>query len=148
MASKHTVDYHPSPSQFFSRIHAVIFLWACKGFISPKSFLNFFLNFYLYSTMFVRNLIVYLIVLRLLQIHLWVKKLNLFFFNHALKKNSPPGFYYYLPGRREFPIPPEQCVLKIFFPEEKGERGLWSGKNYQNQKRYRSQDKFHHLCNL
>ena len=59
------------------------------------------------------------IVLRLLQIHLWIKKWNLFIFAHALKQNSPPGFYHYAPGRRELHIPPEQCFLKIFFPEQK-----------------------------
>ena len=31
-----------------------------------------------------------------------------------------PGFYHYPTGRWEFPIPPEQCFLKIFYPEEKG----------------------------
>ena len=48
------------------------------------------------------------LVLRLLQIHLWIKKLNLFIFTHASKQNSLPGFYHYPPGRRE-----------LFFPEQK-----------------------------
>ena len=30
-----------------------------------------------------------------------------------------PGFYRYLPGRQELPIPPEQHFQKIFFPEQK-----------------------------
>ena len=47
MVNKHTVDYHPSPSQLISRIHTLIFLWTRKGFISPESFLNFFLNLYI-----------------------------------------------------------------------------------------------------
>ena len=47
MVNKHTVDYHPSPSQLISRIHTLIFLWTPKGFISPESFLNFFLNLYI-----------------------------------------------------------------------------------------------------
>ena len=55
----------------------------------------------------------------LLQIHLWVKKLNLFIFTHAPKQNSPPGFYHYPPGRLELPIPPEQRFLKIFFLRRK-----------------------------
>ena len=46
IVNKHTVDYHPSPSQLISRIHTLIFLWKPKGFISPESFLNFFLNLY------------------------------------------------------------------------------------------------------
>ena len=47
MLNKNTVDYHPSPSQLISRIHTLIFLWTPKGFISPESFLNFFLNLYI-----------------------------------------------------------------------------------------------------
>ena len=58
-------------------------------------------------------------VLRLLQIHFWVKKLNLFNFTHAPKQNSPPGFYHYPPGRRELRITPEQHNPKTFFPEQK-----------------------------
>ena len=59
-------------------------------------------------------------VLRLLQIHLWVKKFNLFIFTHAPKQNSPLSFYHYPPGRRELPIPTKQHFLTIFFPEQKG----------------------------
>ena len=44
IVNKHTVNYHPSPSQLISRIHTLIFLWTPKGFISLESFLNFFLN--------------------------------------------------------------------------------------------------------
>ena len=47
MVNKHTADYHPSPSQVTSRINPLIFLWTTKGFISPESFLNFFLNLYI-----------------------------------------------------------------------------------------------------
>ena len=47
MVSKHTVDYHPSPSKLISGIYPLIFLWTTKGFISPESFLNFFLNPYI-----------------------------------------------------------------------------------------------------
>ena len=96
--------------------HISIFPWTPKGFTSPESFLNFLLNLYIppwlpKSFKF--------IVLRLLQIHLWVKKLNLFNFTHAPKQNSPPGFYHYPPGRRELRITPEQHNPKTFFPEQK-----------------------------
>ena len=47
MVNKHTVDYHPSPSQVDSRIHLLIFLWTPKRFISPECFLDFFLNLYI-----------------------------------------------------------------------------------------------------
>ena len=80
MVNKHTVDYHPSSSQLISRIHPLIFLWTPKGHISPESFLNFFLN--LYIPPWLRKSFKF-IVLRLLQIHLRVKKLKLFIFTHA-----------------------------------------------------------------
>ena len=73
------------------------------------------------------------IVLRLLQIYLWVKKLNLFIFTHTLRQNSPSP-----------PPPPSPQVfviilqsdgncpflrfLKIFFSEEKG------GEDYRVEK--------------
>ena len=47
IVNKHAVDYHPSPSQLISKIHTLIFLCTRKGFISPESFLNFFLNLYI-----------------------------------------------------------------------------------------------------
>ena len=47
MVNKRTIDYHPSPSQSISRIHTLIFLWTPTGFISPESFLKFFLNLFI-----------------------------------------------------------------------------------------------------
>ena len=120
MVNKHTVDYDPSPSQLISRMHTLIFLWTPKEFISPESFLNFFLNLYIPPWLWKSFKF---IVLRLLQMHLWVKKLNMFISNHTLKPKSPPGFYHYPPGRRQLPFPSKQHFLKIFFPEEKG-RGV------------------------
>ena len=90
-----------------------------------------------YSTMVVEKFQSYSV--KIMAIHLWVKKLNLFIFNQGPKQKSPPGFYRYPPGRRELPIPPKQRFLKTFFSEEKGGRGWSSWKNYQNQQRYRSQ---------
>ena len=40
MVNKHTVNYHPSPSQLISRINPLIFLWTPNGFISQESFLR------------------------------------------------------------------------------------------------------------
>ena len=106
--------------QIHCQLPIIIFLWTPKAFTSPESFLNFLLN--LYIPPWLRKSFKF-IMLRLLQMHLWVKKFNLFCFTHAPKKNPPPGFYHYCPGRRKFPIPPEQHFLKIFFPEQKeGER--------------------------
>ena len=75
------------------------------------------------------------------------QKLNLFFFTNAPKHNCPRGFYHYPPGRRELSIPPEKCFLKIFFPEEKGGRGLWIIPKFTKVS-VTSLDRFHHLCNL
>ena len=44
---KQTYCRLPSLSQWTSRIHPLIFLWTPKGFISPETFLNFFLNLYI-----------------------------------------------------------------------------------------------------
>ena len=138
MENKHTVDDHPSPSQLISRIHTLYFcgLWR-----------NFFLKLYIPPCL---QKSVKFIVLRLLQIHLWVKKLNLFIFTHAPRQNSLPGFYNYPPVRWKLSIPPEQRFLKIFFPEEKGGRRLWSWKRILKLTKISvtSFDKFHHLCNL
>ena len=54
LLNEHMVDYHPSPSEFTSRIHPVIFLWTAKGFISPEYFLIFFLKL-VYLTMVEKN---------------------------------------------------------------------------------------------
>ena len=114
--------------QTYCQLPIIIFLWTPKGFISPESFLNFLLNLYIppwlpKSFKF--------IVLRLLQIHLWVKKLNLFNFTHAPKQNSPPGFYHYPPGRQELPTR-TAFSEDIFSWAERGAGGLCSWKNYQN----------------
>ena len=47
MVNKHTVIYHPSPSELTSRVHPLIFLWTLKVFIPPDYFLNFFSNLYI-----------------------------------------------------------------------------------------------------
>ena len=67
MVNKHAAGYHPSPSQLISRIYTLVFLWIPKGFISPESFLNFFIN--LYIPPWLRKSFKF-IVLRPLQIHL------------------------------------------------------------------------------
>ena len=117
------------------------------GLFSPESFLNFLLI--LYIPPWLRKSFKF-IVLRLLQIHLWIKRLNLFIFTHAPKQNSPPGFYHYSPGRRELRIPPKQRFRMIYFPEQK-ERG----EDYGIEKLPKltrvlvtNLDKCHHSCNL
>ena len=129
MVNKHTVDYHPNPSQLISRIHTLIFLWTPKGFISPESFLNFFLNLYIPPWLWKSFKV---IVLRLFAIHLWVKKLNLFIFSHAPKQNSPR--FLSLSSRQTGIAHSSRTAFSedIFSWAERGARGLWSWKNYQN----------------
>ena len=103
----------------------ILFLWTPKGVLSPELFLNFPPRLQK-SFKF--------ILLRLLQINFWVKKLNLSNFTHAPKQTFPPGLDHYPPRRPELPIPPEEHFQKIlpflfaffdttFFPEQKeGER--------------------------
>ena len=136
MINKRTVDYHPSPSQLILRIHTLIFLCTPKGFIFPESFLNFFLN--LYIPPWLRKSFK-LIVLRLLQIGLRVKKNWICSFLLMRPSKILPQLFTNPPGRLLLPIPPKKSFLKIFVPEEKGERGLWSWKKYQNKKWYQSQ---------
>ena len=112
--------------QTYCQLPIIIFLWTPKGFISPESFLNFLLNLYIPPWLLKSFKF---IVLRLLQIHFWVKKLNLLNLTHSPTQSSPPGFYHYHPDRQELRIPPEQHFMKIFFPEQ---RGLCSWKNCQN----------------
>ena len=50
VVNKHTVDYHPSPSQLISRILPLIFRLTPTGLIFPESLLIFFLK-PVYSTM-------------------------------------------------------------------------------------------------
>ena len=131
IVDKQTADYHPNPpSQLISSIQPLIFLWTPEGFIYPESFLDFFVN--LYIPPWLRKSFKF-IVSRLLQIHLWVKKLNLFIFTHAPKQNSPPGFYHYPPGRRALAIPIEQPFFEdIFSWGERGGEDYGVEKNCQN----------------
>ena len=129
MLNKHTLDYHPSPAEFTSSIHPLIFLWNPKGFISPEYFLIFFSN--LYIPLWLKKCFEFM-VLRLLVIHLWVKELNLFISTHAPKQNSPPGFYHHYSRQKEIThFPQTKFFENPFFPQQRG-RGLWSWKYYQS----------------
>ena len=82
VVNKHTLDYHPSPSQLISRIHPLIFRLTSTGLIFTESLLNFFLNLYILPWL---RISFKFIVLRLLQLDFWVKKLNLFIFSDTPK---------------------------------------------------------------
>ena len=136
IVDKHTVDYHPSPSQLILRIHSLIFLWTPKRFISPESFLNFFLN--LFIPPWLRKSFKF-IVLRSLQIHLWVKKIECFNFYSCPQAKLAPKFLWLFPQADGNCTFLSNSVFEDIFPEKEGGRRLWSWKNYQISQRYRSQ---------
>ena len=129
MINKHTVNYHPSPSQWISRIHPLIFLWTPKGFISPESFLNFFLN--LYIPPWLRKSFKF-IVLRLLANTFVSQKIESAHFYSCFQAKFSPGFYHYHPGRRNFSFLLNSVFWRSFFPQQNRGRELWRLKNYQN----------------
>ena len=121
MVNKYSVDYQPNPSQLIWRIHRLMFPWTPKGFISPESFLNLFLN--LYIPPWLQKSFKF-IALRFLQIYLWVKKLNLFIFTHASEQNFPPGFYHYPQADRNCSFLSNSIFWRYSFLRRKG------GKDY------------------
>ena len=126
MVNKRTVNYHPSPSQLISRILSHISMDSLGVYLT-RIFLEFFLNPYIPPWL---QKSFKIIVLRLLQIHLWVKKLNLFIFTHDPKQNSPPGFYHYRQADGNIPFLPDSVFWKYFSWGARG-RGL-SSKNNAN----------------
>ena len=109
------IYYHPSPSQLISRILPLIFLWTPRG-LSLQNLSWIFSYTCIFHHGCRKKFQIYSV--KLLQIHLWVKNLNLFIFTHA-PKNSPLD-YHYPPGWWELPIPLEQHFLMILLPEKKG----------------------------
>ena len=128
MLNKHTVHYHPSPSQLISRIHTLIFLWKPKGFISPESFFNFFLNLYIPP---------------------WLRKKFKFSVNITANtfviQKIEPAHIHLCPRaklyRKFLSLSPRQKGIAhssktVFFEDifswEERERGLWSWKKYED----------------
>ena len=145
MVNKHTVNYHPSPSQLISRIHTLIFLWTPKGFISPESFLNFFLNLYIPPWLWKSFKF---IVLRSLQIHLWVINWICSFLLMPRSKTLPQLFIIILQADVNCSFLPNSVFWRYFFLSRK-----W-GEDYGVDKNTKISNgighKFHkfHLCNL
>ena len=108
--------------QTYCRLSIIIFLWTPKGFISRESLFNFLLN--LYISPWLRKRFRF-IVLRLLQIYLWVKKLKLFNFTHAPKQNSSQA-------DENCPFHKNSIFWRYFFLSWKRGRGLCSWKYYGN----------------
>ena len=124
MLNRHTVDYHPSPSQLISRIHSLIFLCTPKGFISPESFLIFFLN--LYIPPWLRKSFKF-IMLRLLVNTFVTQKIESVHFYSCPQAKLSPRFLSLSTRQKEIAHSSRTAFSKdIFFLSRKGWRGLWS----------------------
>ena len=117
IANKHTVDYQPSPTQLISEIHTLIFLWTPKGFISPESFLNFFLNLYIPPWLWKSFKV---IVLRLLQYICESKNWICSFLIMPPSKTFPQVFIIILQADRNCPFLPNSVFSRHFFLMKKG----------------------------
>ena len=114
------------------QLRIIVFLWTPKGFISPESFLNFLRNLYIPPWLLKSFKF---IVLRLLQIRLWVKKLNLFNFTHAPQAKLSPRFLSLSPRLMGISHSSRTAFSEDIFSwaERDGVwRGLCSWKNCQN----------------
>ena len=146
MVNKHTFDYHPSPSQLTLRIYPLIFLWTPKGFISPESFLNFFLN--LYIPPWLRKSFKF-IVLRLLANTFVSQKIESAHFYSCSQAKLPPGFFHYPQWQKEITHFPRTAFSEdLFFPQEEDHGVEKITKIKPTRVLVTSFDKFHHLCNL
>ena len=114
MLNEEPVDYHPSPLEFTSKIHPLIFLWTRKRFISPEYFLIFSSNLY-----------IPLCLKKIFQIHgvkitkkyICESKNWIFVFTHAHKQNSQPGFYHHYFRQKEIThFPQTKFFENLFFP--------------------------------
>ena len=124
MLIKHTVDYHPSPSEITSGIHSFIFLWTSRGFMFPEYFLIFFSN--LYISRWLKKLFqihgVQIIGKYIYESKNWIWSLLLI----PPSKTLSQVFIVATPGRSKLPISPKESFLKIYFSP------AWSWKYDQN----------------
>ena len=119
------IYYHPSPSQLISRILPLIFLWTPKGFISPESFLNFFLNLYIPPWLWKSFKV---IVLRLLQYICESKNWICSFLIMPPSKTLSQVFIIILQADEIFPFLPNSVFWRYFFLRTK------EGEDYELKK--------------
>ena len=120
--NEHMVDYHPSPSEFTSKIHHLIFLWTPKGFISLEYFLIFFPNLYIPPWLKIMFQIhgVKITGKHISESKNWICSFLLM----VPSKTLPQVFIITTPGRRKLPISPKQSFLKIYFTPADRERTM------------------------
>ena len=114
MIHKSTVDYHPSPSEFTSRIHPPIFVRDLSlqniswNFLKPQTCISH------HGCKKVSNLWCQ----DYWKVH-FSQNLNLFIF-HALRQNSPPCFYHQHFRQKEITHFPQRFLRIYFSPVERG----------------------------
>ena len=116
MVNEHIVNYHPSPSEFTSSIHPLIFLWTPKGLISPEYFLNFFSNLYIPPGL---QKSIKFMVLQLLENAFVSQKIESVYL-WPQTKLSPRFLSSPLQPEENCPFPPTKMFLKSIFPQQRG----------------------------
>ena len=147
---KQTYCRLPSPSQWTSRIHPLIFLWTPKGFTSPETFLNFLLN--LYIPPWLRKSFKFMV--KITGKYICESKKWICSFLLAPSSKSLPQVLIITPRQRETTY---SSRTVFFSPVESGGEWGWGGKDYGVEKITKikhtrvlltSFDKFHRLCKL
>ena len=143
MVNEHIVNYHPSPSEFTSSIHPVIFLWTPKGLISPEYFLNFFSNLYIPPGL---QKSIKFMVIRLLE-NTFVSQKTETVYSCPQTKLFPRFLSSPLQAEGNYSFPPTKMFWKSIFLNREGED--YRAENMTKIKLARvlvtSFDKFHHL---
>ena len=145
MVNKYTVDYHPSRSQLISRMHTLIFLWTRKGFISPESFLNFFLNLYIPPWLWKSFKVIVLRLLQYCESKNWICS----FLMKPPSKTLPLVFIIILQADENCPFLANSVLEDIFSWGVRRER-IMDLKELPKltSVSVTSFDKFYHLCSL
>ena len=127
-------------------MHTLIFLWTSKGFISPESFLIFFLDLYIPPWLWKSFKV---IVLRLLKYICELKNGICSFLIMAWSKTLSQAFIIIFQADENCSLLPNSVFWRYFFLSRKGEM-ITELKELPKLIKVllTSFDKFHHLCNL
>ena len=118
--SQHLGQDQQNSKQIYCQLPIIIFLWTPTGFISPGSFLNFLLN--LYIPLWLRKSLKF-IVLRLLQVHLWVKNWICLILLMPPSKTLPQIFIVIPQANKNCPFLPNSIFWRyVFLNRERGEK--------------------------
>ena len=130
MLNEHAVDYHPSPSEFTSRIHPLIFLCTPKGFILQN--ISWFFSQTSLSHHDWKKCFKFM-VLRLLENTFVSQRIeSVHFYSCPQARPFPRFLSSLLQAEGNYPFPQKKMFWKSIFPQQRG-RGLWNWKYGQNQ---------------